>query len=75
MTVSRKVGKAVVRNALKRRLREFFRTHKSELPPADLVIVAKPGSAGMSFHQISQELSFLKDPRTSAKRSGRQRGR
>ncbi len=47
LTVSTKVGNAVVRNRIRRRLREFFRTQKSALPQGvDLVFIARPSAAG-----------------------------
>lgn len=49
MAVSRKVGKAVTRNRVKRLLREFFRLHRALLPEhLDIVAVAKKhtGAAG-----------------------------
>jgi ribonuclease P protein component len=43
MAVSRKVGNAVRRHAIKRRLREAFRIHRRRLPGAcDYVLVVKP---------------------------------
>lgn len=53
---SRRVGGAVVRNRIRRRLREIARKHKAELSPEFLVItVAHHRSAHASYAQLEQE--------------------
>jgi ribonuclease P protein component len=59
--VSTKVGGAVVRNKLKRRLREVCRDwlEGAGHHGLDLVIVARPESATAEFQELSQELKTL----------------
>ncbi len=61
MTVSKKVGGAVLRVRLKRRIREIFRrwSERSRLPAFDLVVHVKPQMATASFEQIQSELRRL----------------
>jgi ribonuclease P protein component len=66
VTVSRKVGGSVVRNRIRRMVREAFRTHRDEWfrTPTDLVVIAKqqrestgePGFAGSRMQQVAEEL-------------------
>src|SRR6476660_6874100 len=51
ITASRKVGKAVVRHRLKRRIKEIYRRwpHRSQLPALDLVIHLKPEARESDF--------------------------
>ncbi len=56
-SVSRRVGNAVVRNRVKRRLREFCRLHRSRFDAGrDFVVIAKPGAATLSYAEIVEEL-------------------
>lgn len=64
LVVSRKVGKATVRNRVKRQLREFFRLHRSEMPPdVQLVIIARPSSATLGFHQCAATMRQILEQR------------
>lgn len=46
LSVSRRVGNAVVRNRVRRRIREAFRRHKASLPVGlDIICVARPKAA------------------------------
>ena len=48
VSVSRKVGGAVQRNAVKRTLREAFWAQRDRLPAGhDFVVVARPDAAGL----------------------------
>jgi len=60
LTVSRRVGGAVVRNRVKRRLREWFR--RSGVRGAgdhDWVVIARPPAAGLSSPTLRTELDGL----------------
>jgi ribonuclease P protein component len=52
LTVSSKVGGSVVRNRVKRRLREAVRRELSGLPAVDLVIVARASSVDASVEEF-----------------------
>lgn len=58
LTVSRKVGNAVVRNQVKRRVREFFRTRRPCLHAGlELSVVARPGAGLLNQGRVEEELS------------------
>ena len=56
LSVSRKVGNAVTRNAVRRRLREVFYSCISELSGnLDLVVSARPAAAEATFDELREE--------------------
>lgn len=62
ITVGKKLGKAVTRNRVRRRLREIYRLHESQfLPGYDLVVVARSQAVGASFSQLTKAYLTLAD--------------
>ena len=60
LVVSRRVGNAVERNHVKRRVREWFRRNRGLLSGgADLVVIARKGAAKLDAAAVASELSAL----------------
>jgi ribonuclease P protein component len=58
LSVSRKVGNAVTRNTVRRRLREVFYASVPEIPGnVDLVVSARPAAAAATFEGLIQEFT------------------
>ena len=55
-TVSKKVGNAVARNWVKRRLRDIARRNKETWRGKDLILVAKPEAAGKTLAELEQDV-------------------
>lgn len=60
LTVSRKVGNAVVRNRVKRQVREWFRASRDQLEGAwDVVVIARRRASELESAESGPELSRL----------------
>ena len=56
ITVSPKVGKAVVRNAVRRRLKENYRLLQGLEAGYDIVVVARRRAANASFEELKKDM-------------------
>ncbi|GMU90959.1 MAG: hypothetical protein AMXMBFR4_00170 [Candidatus Hydrogenedentota bacterium] len=62
LAVSRKVGSAVVRNRVKRYLKEIYRANRLRLADdARIVIVARPAAANLDYRQCVNAVQRLLD--------------
>lgn len=62
LTVGKKVGGAVTRNRVRRRIKEIYRLHEGELQTGcDLVVVARVRAAFSSYQQLEKSFLALAD--------------
>lgn len=61
VTVTKKIGNAVVRNRMKRRFRELLRAALPEhgLPDHDHVLIGREGGVERDFAQMAKELGYV----------------
>jgi ribonuclease P protein component len=60
ITASRRLGGAVERNRVKRRIREWFRNSKTDFGlDTDVVVIARAGATRLSQQQLECELAEL----------------
>lgn len=73
ITVSTSVGPSVMRNRIKRWIREFYRNHKKAFPEGlDFVFIAKPKASELDHGALYDELERLM--KRLGQRSGGKKG-
>ena len=75
MSVSKKVGNAVTRNTVRRRLKEVFRTtQQGLLGNRDIVISARPAAASAVYEALEEEFLRSLDKLNNGQRQRRSQG-
>ena len=71
ITVTRKIGNAVLRNRVKRSVREAFRRCRETLPGGiALVVIARDGSPRLAAREVAEELAPVFSQLSEAPASG-----
>ncbi|WP_090240409.1 ribonuclease P protein component [Lentibacillus halodurans] len=60
LSVGKKIGNAVIRNRIKRYLRQAFQELEGKIKPSsDIIIIARNPTKQMNFHQVKKSLIHL----------------
>lgn len=59
ITITKKTGSSVVRNRLRRRIRELFRRTAPFPAPVDLVVNVRPGAEKTPFRDLAEDFARL----------------
>lgn len=71
ISVSKKVGNAVVRNRIKRLIKEIVRGNRSKIPEHyDLIIIARKPSVDMEYDQMEKSIMHILRKSSLSKKEG-----
>lgn len=71
ITISKRIGKAVVRNLLKRRIKAWLRKQCTLLPSGlRLVLIARSGAGELSWQELCTELETILSDLTKPQKEG-----
>jgi ribonuclease P protein component len=56
LSVGKKVGNAVARNQVKRQIRAVLQELKTELPPIDFIVIARPATKDLPHDEMRSNL-------------------
>ena len=73
-SVSKRVGNAVTRNLVKRRLRECFRPYLGDVKTGLYVIVARPSAAEATFQSLRRDVRYLLRKQDALRTESQQEG-
>ncbi|MEX2783993.1 ribonuclease P protein component [Streptococcus sp. H49] len=59
ISVGKKIGNAVIRNAVKRKIRHALMEFQSHLASDDFVVIARKGVESLDYHEIKKNLRHV----------------
>ena len=59
MSVSKKVGNAVIRNRGKRLIKQVITQHKDKILPFDIFIIARPNTVNLTYNEVESSIIYL----------------
>lgn len=59
MSVSKKIGNAVVRNRQKRLIKQVFSQHEQDIKPFDIFVIARNNSVNLLYSEVESNILHL----------------